>query len=935
MTLVRTFCARHLALGLALCMALGVWARPANADTTPRLALPGYLADQPPLPLEPVQRRRLADGLKVGVSLGDRAPVERVTERGRYLGISAEYLALLQASLDTPLTVLGYPSRSDAIQAMRRGELDLVAGVSAPIPGRSNVALSSPYLADRTVVVTRRPAMAIPGVGGRGGVPPGASIGLLDDDPRLGAGLMEQAYPGSPIFARKDLFSALEGLRLGDFDAYIGNELIVRSHLALRPDPAWQLADAPSLSESGFSFARRENDQVLGELLELALADIPPARRLGIEKRWAGGLGIALGTSRLLLNEAELAWLAAYPRVRVAVRNYPPYLQRTTEGYWRGLHHDILQRIGGMTGLSFDYVFSDSVSDSMHALRDDSADMSTTLSENLGRANDLLFSQGLSEQHWVFIEHVRHSPLGSLHALAGEVLALPAEHVLVPWLQAHHPRILLRQVQTPRQARDLVVAGKARATLDTEAAAWHALADTSPGSLQVGGRVDAGLVAERFAVAHRHPLLLNILDKALQALPVDELRNSQVRWLGVPAEPSTVWWRVPPWAWWGAGGLLIFGLASVFWSACLRRQVRQCQRLERQLIEARYQAERANQTKSLFLTTVTHDMRTPLSAIIGLLELAQMNRQGNSMLLQTARESAQELVMLIGDTLDIARIEAGKLDLVLQPTALQPFLQGTLDLFVGLARQRGLQLRLEIDPEAHGRYCLDPLRVRQMLHNLLGNALKFTTQGSILLSARRPLDRLILEVSDTGAGVPPERLEKLFLPFSQDPAEAARPERGTGLGLSICQRLAELMQGTITLHSQPGEGTRVVLELPLQRLPEAPQGKQSKRPPAFCEATLQALVPSDQVALRRLRAELARNLCAEAEVLREASAEQLPVCVHRLKGIACLIDADALARACCTVEQAAEPEKPGQVEALLIAIAQLLDALQSDPATLD
>jgi signal transduction histidine kinase/HPt (histidine-containing phosphotransfer) domain-containing protein len=934
MILARFPCAPYLHLGLLLCLVLGAPARSARADEAPRLSLPSHLADRPPLRLESAQRQRLADGLRVGVSMADQAPIERVTERGRYLGISAEYLALLEASLDTRLTVIGYRNRLDAIQAMRRGELDLVASASEKIRGLPHVALSSPYLADHSVVVTRRPASARPGVDGPGAVPVGGKIGLLDDDRRSSPDLMEQAYPGSPIVGHRDLFSALEGVRRGDVDAYIGNELIVRSHLALRPDPGWHLSAAPRLADTGFSFARREDDQRLGALLELALTDIPPLRRLEVERRWAGGLGAALGASQLHLSEAERAWIAKHPRVRVAATHYPPYIQRNAEGHWRGLHHDILQRIGGMTGLNFDHVFFDSVSARVQAVRDDQADMSTTLWENPGRGDYLLFSQGLSEQHWVFVESLQRPPVTSLQALAGEVLALPADHVLVAWLNTHHPQIIVRPVQSAQQARALVMAGKARATLDIEASALHALAGTPPGSLRLGARVDTAPVSERFAVSQRHPLLLSILDKALQTLPVDELRNTQVRWLGAPGEPATAWWRVPPWAWWAAAAVLLFGLASAFWSTRLRRQVRQCQRLERQLIEARRQAEQANQAKSLFLTTVTHDMRTPLSAIIGLLELAQMHGQGNSMLLQTARESAQELVMLIGDTLDIARIEAGKLDLAPQATDLHAFLQGTLDLFVGLARQRGLALRLVVDPPAHGRYCLDPLRVRQVLNNLLGNALKFTTHGSVLLSARWQAETLVLEVSDTGSGVPPERLERLFLPFSQDLAEATRAERGTGLGLSICKQLVQLMQGTITLHSQPGEGTRVVLELPLQRLDDEPRTV-SESAPVFSEATLRALAPDDPAGLRRLRMELARNLQAEAKALRAATPEQRVVCVHRLNGIACLVDAEPLARACCTVEQAVEEDCSQQIEVLLTTIGQLLDALYKDQTEMD
>jgi two-component system sensor histidine kinase EvgS len=233
-------------------------------------------------------------------------------------------------------------------------------------------------------------------------------------------------------------------------------------------------------------------------------------------------------------------------------------------------------------------------------------------------------------------------------------------------------------------------------------------------------------------------------------------------------------------------------------------------------------AEQANQAKSVFLTTVSHDLRTPLSAIIGLLELEQLQRQasgaGISTLIETARQSALELIVLAGDTLDIARIEAGRLQLAEEPLALRPLLDQCVELFAGLARHRSVDLHVQLDEAADRSFWIDPLRLRQVLHNLIGNALKFTHQGQVAVRAGRQGKLLRLEVIDTGCGIDERELSRLFEPFTQGLGQTVDTHRGTGLGLSICKRLVELMQGSIRLHSDPGQGTRVVMILPLREV---------------------------------------------------------------------------------------------------------------------
>ncbi|NVZ72559.1 transporter substrate-binding domain-containing protein [Pseudomonas costantinii] len=303
--------------------------------------------------------------------------------------------------------------------------------------------------------------------------------------------------------------------------------------------------------------------------------------------------------------------------------------------------------------------------------------------------------------------------------------------------------------------------------------------------------------------------------------------------------------------------------------------------LEHQLMDARQSADEANYAKSAFLSTLSHEIRTPMTAIIGLLELEQERAlaQGTrvSEALRVAHRSARELIALMGDSLDLAKIEAGHLQLAPQTTNLRGFFEGIQRLFEASAQKKGLHLTLAFDPAAHGFYWFDPLRLRQVMHNLLGNALKFTEQGEVRVSVTRMRDEagaeyLHLCVEDNGPGIGLEQQAQVFKPFIQVSPLTAAEHGGSGLGLSICQQLVELMGGKITLHSVEGEGTVVCIDLYLDRIAsdDVQAAPQESLPPAG--RALSVLIVDDLPANRLVLAQQLQFLGHQVVALDSAEA---------------------------------------------------------------
>jgi len=247
------------------------------------------------------------------------------------------------------------------------------------------------------------------------------------------------------------------------------------------------------------------------------------------------------------------------------------------------------------------------------------------------------------------------------------------------------------------------------------------------------------------------------------------------------------------------------------------RDITQQKTLESNLIAERKRAEATNQLKTEFLANMSHEIRTPMSAIIGMTELTLETELQplQKQYLTNVATSAKNLLELLNDILDLSKIEGEHLELEQIEFDLRQLLETVIDMSSTLAQRKGLKLLLYIDPELSIFFTGDPQRLRQIVVNLVGNAIKFTEQGQVLVKAQAEASQVLLSVSDTGIGIPAERQDKIFNSFTQADGSISRQYGGSGLGLTITQQLVALMGGTIWLESQVGQGSTFYCRLPL------------------------------------------------------------------------------------------------------------------------
>jgi len=239
-----------------------------------------------------------------------------------------------------------------------------------------------------------------------------------------------------------------------------------------------------------------------------------------------------------------------------------------------------------------------------------------------------------------------------------------------------------------------------------------------------------------------------------------------------------------------------------------------------ELVEARDAAESADRLKSAFLATMSHELRTPLNSIIGFTGIVLQGLAGplnseQSKQLGMVQKSSRHLLALINDVLDISKIEAGQLDIHCALFPMGQAIEKTVSAILPLAQKKGLEVRTELSPEV-GEAFSDQQRTEQILLNLLGNAVKFTDQGEVVVRCWRDKEWIHIAVRDTGIGIDPRHHESIFEPFRQTDTGLARKREGTGLGLSICKRLVELLGGSISVESALGQGSTFTVRLPLE-----------------------------------------------------------------------------------------------------------------------
>ena len=568
----------------------------------------------------------------------------------------------------------------------------------------------------------------------------------------------------------------------------------------------------------------------------------------------------------------EQQWIKDHPVVRIATDSRLAPLEYVENGRYKGLVADYLAAVARFSGLRFELVPTDDWRGAQQAFLAGKVDLfpnAIPLRVDAQVRERLLFTEPYFSSPRIIVTRSSQPVILNPRELDGKIVAIRGGGSGELEFADRFPGVQPVYIAQPSDGLDMVLSGKAYALVGSEAVYLPLLRRGYAGRLGVSGVLNDMPLIISMGVSKDEPLLYSIVSKSLAALSANDTDLIYERWAkvadyGEPSLGSLISYRKTELT------LLAIGILLLAWFAW-RAHV------------ARRQAQASELAKSRFLAVMSHEIRTPMNAILASIEMLQnsLHDQHNRKLAHTASTAAESLLDLLDDVLDLSKLDAHRLELELLPTDIGLLVRKVVGVAQIKANDKSLPIRAMIENPGVDYAMVDPTRVRQVLTNLISNAVKFTQRGSIDVTVR--VDRgeqgrgiVSGRVSDTGIGIAQAQQKGLFDAYAQADTTTTRKYGGTGLGLTICRELMELMGGTIALRSEEGVGTTVSFTLPVTlvtRPPEAghPEGA-AEVAHDFSWSDGVVLVVEDHPQNRFILAEQMRSLGVRTELVADGRA---------------------------------------------------------------
>ncbi|MES9970256.1 MAG: transporter substrate-binding domain-containing protein [Candidatus Thiodiazotropha sp.] len=787
------------------------------ADTPPeehRMLKHHWLADElepvtTPLVLSKKEREWLAQHQRIEIGVMNAwPPMDFIDAQGNASGIGIDIIQALNRRLGGVLTPKP-AAWNEIYTAVKEKRLPALMDITPTPERRQHFLFTDPYLTIPHVIVTLKGRPQVQRLSNLTG-----KRVALEQSFMLGRMLAEH-YPAIKQVEYSDTSDALDAVSRGVVDAYVGNRAValylIEHELISNLKIQSKLDESVSVNAIGV----RNDWPVLRDILQKALSTLSHKELRDILKKWVPSAEereqASPGSERLLLTQQEQSWLDDHREIRIGIdRFWEPIEFVDEQGRHRGISADFLSRIQDMLGIEFTYSTSLSWSQVMAGAKAGEIDVLPALTPSPSRFEYLNFTQPYLHFPFTVFTRMGAPLITGIDDLQGLAIAVEKEYVTVEYLQQDYPQLNLRKMDTTADALRALANGEVDAYIGNLTLGSYLIDKLGLGNLKVAAPTP---YANDLAIGVRKdwPELQSILDKALAKIDENERRAIRQDSLAIRYDVEvdyTLLWQAM-----AAAGTLL--LISLLWTAQIRRQ-------KAALAMAKAEADQANRFKSYFLANMSHEIRTPMNAIMGFSHLALQTqltpRQHHYV--EKIKTASHTLLGVINDILDFSKIEAGKLEIEKTTFSLDEVMENLAGLTAMRADEKGLEILFNRDLKIPCTLIGDPLRLGQVLVNLTGNAIKFTQQGEVMVSA--VLERqdeaglwIRFSVKDSGIGIDPAELPRLFKPFNQLDGSTTRRYGGSGLGLSICKHLVKLMQGELQVDSHPGKGSTFSFVIPL------------------------------------------------------------------------------------------------------------------------
>ncbi len=549
------------------------------------------------------------------------------------------------------------------------------------------------------------------------------------------------------------------------------------------------------------------------------------------------GTGVALSAvtqSDIILSEEDRRWLQRHPNLSLSGDIFwPPFEFIDDKGDYVGMVSDVVKLIEERLDYKFNINHKASWGETLEGFRNHEVDLISAVAKTPQREEYMLFTEPYFSFPIVLVIREGLGFVTDLRELDDERVGVVKGYASYDYLIINHPDLNLQVVETVEEGLQALSDGELDVFVSNIPSVSYLI--KQKGLLNVRLTSITPYVYDlRVAVPKDNPRLVSILNKAIASISQKDFDEIYKSWIFKGMEAQVDYRMVRRVA---LISILVIGI-FLYWNRKLSKEVAErikseeaLRRSEDQLRLASYEAksmahkaDEANRAKSIFLANMSHEIRTPMNAVMGYTELlsAAVKDKKQRSYLDSIRTGSKALLTLINDILDLSKVEAGKLDVEYRPTSLAPLFDELQQIFFAKINSKKLQFSIELAHDLPHVLLLDETRLRQVLFNLVGNAIKFTHKGGIHVKVGvKPspqssvLDAvdLVIEVEDSGIGIPYDQQERIFRAFEQQEGQSTREYGGTGLGLAISKKLVEVMGGELSLRSEVNKGSCFIVKL--------------------------------------------------------------------------------------------------------------------------